>query len=344
MTDPGSRVAAVFEDSGSGDGITAQSPGCAVAISDHGAVVYARGFGLADLTTNVPISPTMRFDVGSVSKQFTAATILLLAQEGRLALSDDIHEYVPELPSYGHPMPLRDLIWMESGIADGAATCDLPEAGPLTQADFLVGIVKARTLDFVPGTRWDYASSNYFLLRAVVERVTGEPLAAVARRLIFAPLGMAATLFHSGLDPEPTGAARSYDVSSSSTLEPHYAPQGAQGPSGVYTNVVDLLRWIGNFSTGVVGGAAFLHAQLLPGPQTVPGTWVPDGGAYAAGLFLSVRNGRQIIWHRGVGLGLRAAIVYEPSRVRGVAVTCNTALRGNGDELAASTLDAWFGS
>jgi CubicO group peptidase (beta-lactamase class C family) len=350
-SDPASRVAAVFtgfSESFATVGITATSPGCAVAISDHGVVVYAKGFGLANLTTKTPITPTTVMEVGSVSKEFTGAAILLLAQEHKLSLSDDIHQYVPELPAYGHPMPLQDMLWMESGIPDYVDTPLMTNAdyGPsdhVTIAESLAVIAKVTTLDFAPGTQYAYSNSNYLLLGIVVARVSGMSLAAFVQQNVFKPLGMTATFIqeHPGT-PVPNGAT-SYDLFVGGVFKPDVANWIIEGPGGVQSNVLDLLRWAANFTSGTVGGPAFLHAQLKTGPADTGGI---DGlpAAYAVGLVVSTYKGQQLIWHNGAWEGFRSAILIEPATRRAVALTCNSSGVIDSFAVALAAFDAWFGS
>ena len=174
------------------------APGCAVGVYRDGRIQYARGYGLADLEHRVPITPATVFDIGSTSKQFTAATILLLEQEGKLSLDDDVRRFLPELPAYERPITIRHLLHHTSGLRDyigllrlaGVRTDDVATAD-----DALQMLVRQRALNFAPGDEHLYSNSGYFLLSLIVERAAGRSLRDEARDRIFAPLGMTRTAY-----------------------------------------------------------------------------------------------------------------------------------------------------
>jgi len=153
------------------------SPGCALGVYKDGSLSYARGYGMADLERRVPITPRSVFDIGSTSKQFAAASILLLAQAGRLSLDDDVRRHIPELPEYSRPLTIRHLLLHTSGLRDyigllmltGETTDDVTTPG-----EALDIIARQRELNFEPGDEHLYSNSGYFLLSIIVERVAGE--------------------------------------------------------------------------------------------------------------------------------------------------------------------------
>ena len=317
-----------------------------MAISDEGAVVYAKGFGLANLETNEAWTPETVMDIASVSKQFTGAALLLLVQDGKVSLDDDIHQHVPELADYGQSLRLRDLLWMESGLPDYANTDLMTRAGhaidePATAADILEAIATIPTLDFVPGTQYAYSNTAYFLLRLVVERVSGQSFAAFTGARIFEPLGMRSTSTWDESAGPMVGAALRYVHGPDFKFRSQTLPWDNQGAAGVYTTVLDLLRWADNFRSGVVGGRAFLQAQLEPGTQTVP--LMPSSGRYAAGLILSTYREKPLIWHLGGQPGLGAALILDRGAERAVALMCNSNTVGNLFFLAFNAMEAWFG-
>jgi CubicO group peptidase (beta-lactamase class C family) len=317
-----------------------------VGLSEAGTVVYARGFGLADIAIGEEIGPDTVIEIGSISKQFTAAAVLLLVEEGRVSLDDDIHVYVPELRDYAEPVLIRDLMWMESGLPDYLNSDLMTGRGhafdeQATAEDVLAAVASVETLDFPPGKRHAYSNTNYFLLRLVVERVTGDSLADVARVRIFEPLGMTRTSFEDETHEPIAGAAIPYVVDANFELTVVPQPWDNQGAGGVYSTVFDLLRWAENFRTGAVGGSTFLRRQLEDGRQLVP--LGGSSGRYAAGLVLSAYRGKSLVWHTGAHRGILTALVLEPDRRRAAAVLCNTATVGSTFALAVNALDAWFG-
>src|SRR6478672_3317363 len=175
------------------------SPGCAVGVYRDGRVTLARGYGMANLELNVALSPQSVFDIGSTSKQFTATSVVLLAQQGKLSLDDDIRKYIPELPNYGKTITIRHILTHTSGIRDyltlwGLAGVD--DADLTTDDDALALIARQRELNFAPGEQWLYSNSGFFLASVIVKRVSGMTLARFAAARIFAPLGMAHTRFN----------------------------------------------------------------------------------------------------------------------------------------------------
>ena len=338
-----SALADVFR----GFAFTAQTPGCAVAISDYGSTVYSAGFGSANLANGTPITPTTIFDVASVSKQFTAAAILLLVKDGRLALTDDVRRYVPELPAYGVPLTIRDLLYQTSGLPqleDLVHFAGLRDTDSVTAAQMLRAVAAAPRLSPTPGgIALDYNNANYFLLGLIVARVSGESLGAFVEARIFRPLGMTASSF----DDTPTtpipGRATAYQTvltSRSTSFAPFDLPWDMVGPGGLQTNVLDLLRWAGNFETGVVGGAAFLRQQITSGSFDDR-----SGVLYAAGLYLSSVDGHSLIWHDGgyATSGFRAALLVSADTGVAVALTCNSTVVDDPYSVALHVLEAWLG-
>jgi CubicO group peptidase (beta-lactamase class C family) len=299
------------------------SPGCALGLVIDGRLAYARGYGSANLEHEVPITSRTVFDIASTSKQITAACIGLLVQEGRLAPSDDVRRFVPELPDYGTTITLEHLLRHTSGLRDyltlfalaGVATEDL--TGPSTA---LALLARQTELEFQPGTEHSYSNSGYFLLSMVVERASGSSLAEFARRRIFEPLGMLDTHFH---DDHATLVPR---------RATGHAPRGGDGfaldmsdfeqvgDGGVLTTVEDLARWDGNFYAPTVGGAALLEFLREPGT-------LADGTAldYGRGLYLGEHEGLVFESHGGAWAGYRSDVLRFPGERTTVIVLANLA-------------------
>ena len=251
---------------------TPDSPGCALGIVHDGALAYTRGYGLANLEYGIPITPASVFHVASVSKQFTAAAIALLAREGKLTLDDDVRRYVPELPAYSAPITLRHLILHTSGLRDQWDLLYLAgwrEADLKTNADVLALARTQREVNFRPGTAWAYSNTGYTLLALVVERVTGQSLRAYADAALFQPLGMAATHFHD--NHREVVRDRAYA----------YAPKGDRfeisipnfdtvGATSLFTTVEDLARWATNLFEPRIADRDFIAQLCYTGR---PGEW-----------------------------------------------------------------------
>src|SRR5256885_4555346 len=174
------------------------SPGCALAGYRGGKIIYAKGYGLANIEENVVITPRSVFDIGSTSKQFTAASILLLEKQGKLSVNDDIHKFLPELPNYGQKVTILQLLNHTSGLRDYLTLFELAGIhidSVTTDADALALITRQKALNFAPGTDWLYSNTGYFLLSTIVQRVSGKSLRDFAAENIFAPLEMTHTQY-----------------------------------------------------------------------------------------------------------------------------------------------------
>lgn len=297
------------------------SPGCALAVVRNGAVVYERGYGMADLEHAVPITPLTRFHVASVSKQFTVMAILLLKQEGRLSLDDDIRKYVPEMADFGKPILLRHLIHHTSGLRDQWEL--LQYAGwryedLILHRDVLTLLYGQRDLNFPPGERYSYCNSSYTLLGEVVARLSGKPLADFCRGRIFEPLGMKDTQFRSDSHDILPDRAYSYDPRRGGGFQHAIMSMALPGPTALQTTVRDLARWNSSFDTPTVGGKAVLEDMLRPGKLN-------DGTAqdYAGGLMLGRYRGLPTVSHTGVDAGYRAVFMRFPEQRFAVIILSN---------------------
>src|SRR5208282_317064 len=229
----------------------AGSPGCAVAVYRNGRISYSKGYGLANLEEDVPITPGSVFDIGSTSKQFTAASILLLEKQGKLSVNDDVRKYIPELPDYGPKITLLPLLNHTSGLRDYLALMDLAGINTdsvTTDEDALQIITRQKALNFAPGSDWLYSNSGFFLLSIVVKRASGKTLREFAAENIFAPLGMTHTQYrddHTALIPDRAMAYDPKEKKDGYTLDVSYFEQTGDG--AVHTSVEDLLKWDENF-------------------------------------------------------------------------------------------------
>jgi CubicO group peptidase (beta-lactamase class C family) len=296
------------------------SPGASVAIVSHGRMVYAKGYGEAQLEYDAPITADTIFHVASVSKQFTAMSIVLLEQEGKLSLEDDIHKYLPELPDYGHPVTIRQLLQHTSGIRDQWQTLAL--AGwrlddVITQKQILRMLFRQRELNFTPGTKHLYSNGGFTLLAEIVARVSGKPFPAFTEERIFQPLGMTRTHFHDDLLRIVPGRAYSYQPLGPGFLNDplNYANAGA---TSLFTTAPDLAKWLDNFRDPKVGGAKAI-ARIEEQAVLADGSKVP----YALGLAMGEYRGLRTISHGGSDAGFRSQVTWFPDQQFGVAVLSN---------------------
>ena len=173
------------------------SPGCALGVYKDGQIVYKRGYGVADLNDDVPITPATVFHVASMSKQFTAASIVLLAQQGKLSLDDDVRKYIPELPDFGERITIRHLVHHTSGLRDQWNLLELAgwrySLDLITDDDVMSVMTREKDLNFKPGDKHVYCNTGYTLMGLIVKRVSGISLREFTTKNIFEPLGMTHT-------------------------------------------------------------------------------------------------------------------------------------------------------
>ncbi|RKH04067.1 serine hydrolase domain-containing protein [Corallococcus carmarthensis] len=299
------------------------SPGCALGISQDGKLLYSRGYGTADLNQGTPITPTTLFDIGSVSKQFTAASLVLLAHEGKLALTDDIRKYLPEIPDYGTPITVDHLLHHTSGLRDynGLLFFKGYHYEDVTDDDDALDVIaRQRALRFKPGTRFEYSNSGYFLASLIVKRVTGKSLAVFAKERLFQPLGMTRSHFRDDHTAVVPGRATAYSPAGKGAYQLDMSNWNQLGDGQVQTSVTELVKWEENFSTAKVGGSA-----LIDGLQTRGTLSSGASTGYGRGLFLDTYRGAQRVHHSGAWGGYRAALMRFPAQHLSIAILCNRA-------------------
>ena len=297
------------------------SPGCAVLITVDGDPLYRRGHGLASLEHGAPITPATVFNVGSISKQFTAMAILLLEDEGKLTLDDDVRRYVPELPDFGTPMTIGDLLTHTSGLREQShllALAGWRDGDVVAERDVLDLVIRQRALNFVPGEDFQYNNTGYTLLASTVRRLSGLPLRAYADQRIFKPLGMAQTFFNDDHTTIVPHRADAYGPGPDGRLYRWMPASDHVGPTNLFTSVEDLIRWSDNFVRPRVGGPRLIERLTTPGRLN-------DGRlhGYACGLEIGRYRGLRIMSHGGIQHGYRARLALYPDQRFAVAILAN---------------------
>jgi CubicO group peptidase (beta-lactamase class C family) len=315
------------------------SPGCALGIVRSGGLVYARGYGLASIELGVPITSRTVFDIGSVSKQFTAMAVVLLAREGKLSLDDEIQNYLPEIPRYSRPVTIRHLLHHTSGLRDYIdllVWSGLDEEAVTDDNDALGILARQRGANFEAGAEFRYSNTGFFLLSVLVRRVSGKSLRDFAAERIFGPLGMSHTQYLDRHDQIVPGKAASY-ARAAGGFRLALANWEQTGDGAVNTTVEDLLAWDGNFSSGRVGGDAALRELQTAGVLN-------DGKpiTYALGLVVDRYRGARTVAHGGSWAGFRAQLTRFPDLGTSIIVLCNLAEAGPG-ALAARVADLVLG-
>lgn len=286
-------------------GFSPDEPGVIVMVhTDNGATWYSCR-GMADVATRTPVTPDTIFNLASVSKQFTAFSLLLLVQEGKIALSDSVLSVLPELGEYARPVTLRHLLHHTGGLKDYMDLAFARKTGfydPLTPQETLADLISQTNADFPPGTRHDYSNTGYFLQSQVIERVSGQSLADFARERIFAPLEMNNTFIVEQY-PAPQTIATGYGKAAGQWRISE-SPWTHTGDGAVHSSAADLMKWGENYRTACAGSTSLIQqmSETLS-PLTENGTPVTDYEPYAAGLHTLHHFGELSLEHAGGWMG-----------------------------------------
>ena len=312
---PASAVDAIFSK------WTTSTPGCAVGVAVGGRTVLMKAYGMADLEHDVPNTPDTIFESGSVAKQFTAMAIMLLVEDGRLSLDDEVRKHVPEVPDYGTAITIRHLLTHTSGLRDWGSIASIAGAPrtsrAYTHAHVLDIVSRQKSLNFPPGTQWSYSNTGFNLAAIIVDRVSGMSFAEFSRRRIFDPLGMTKTSWRDNHRRIVKGRAIAYsDARGGYEIEMPF--ENVHGNGGLLTTVGDLLKWNENFVKPVVGSAATIAQMTTAGKYS-------DGRDldYGLGLYVRPLDGVTNVYHSGSTAGYRAHLNRFPDSHTSVAVLCN---------------------
>ena len=315
------------------------SPGCALSVMKDGRFLFEHGYGMADLDHSVPITPTTVFHVASMSKQFTAASILLLAQEGKLSLDDPVRKYIPELPDFGTPITIRQLIHHTSGLRDQWDLLGLAgwrySLDLITDDDVLSVVSRQKDLNFAPGSKFLYSNTGFTLLAQIVKRVSGQSFREFTTARIFEPLTMKNTHFRDDHAEIVKQMAYGYEPARD-TFKISLTNFDTVGATSLLTTVEDLERWDENFYHPTVGGQALID-KLLERGRLNNGEQLD----YASGLVVSTYRGLRTVDHGGADAGYRSDMIRFPDQHFSVACLCNLA-SANPTELARKVAEIYL--
>ena len=327
------RVDAVFADYASASG-----PGCSLGVIRDGRLIHATGYGTANLDHGIPNGPATVFRIGSVSKQFTAGAIALLAVRGELELDAPVQRYIPEFPDYPDPPTVRHLIHHTSGVRDYIVLMSL--AGNrsedfYTNQEVLDAINRQRELNFTPGAEYLYSNAGYFLLGEIVARVSGQSLRAFTETEFFGPLGMTHTHFHDDHNEIVPDRAIGY-APTDDGFRINVTTLDMVGDGGIFTSVEEWVAWDRNLTDGIVGGpewVALMHERgVLNSGDTIP---------YAFGISHGEHRGLATVGHGGSWVGYRAAMSRYPEAEYSFVAFCNRSAIDPGT-LIASTAEMYL--
>ena len=310
----------------------ANDPGLAVEVIHEGHVIFARGYGLAHLKARTPITPSTNFRLASVTKQFTAMSIMLLVHDGKLRYDDTLTKVLPGFPSYGNSITIRDLLNHTSGIKHYEEIYEQQRANlssgeaQLHDRDVLRMLEQQSSGDFPPGSRWEYSNSGYAMLAMIVERISGEPFERFLAHRIFAPAGMSHTVAYVRGENEVPNRAFGYRRSEKNAWE--FADQSSTsavlGDGGIYSSLEDLAKWDKALEEHMLLSAKEMEPAITP-VRVSGGVKLPDGAPaeYGFGWFLNSYKGHRRMWHYGDTSGFHTTIQRFPDDHLTIVVLAN---------------------
>ena len=316
---------------------TRTAPGFSMVVVHDGKIVYARGFGVADVKTRTPVTPETRFAIGSVSKQFAAVSILLLAERGELSLDDHLSAYLPAMPN-ARRITVRELLNQTSGLHNFPSSAEhhWPLHGPI-EPDTLFEILETDRSDFTPGTKWEYSNTNYATLAAIVAAVSGVPYGDFLQRNIFEPLHMTAS--GSGYEAQ-AGTATPYRGVAPYARQRDLSLDLFYGAGGVVSTASDLAAWDLALMQGRLLGASSMQ-ELWSAGTLATGARVP----YAMGFVPTILDGHREVWHNGLtpGAGGYCFNAIFPDDELAVIVLSNGArFSGKPERIVRNVLESYF--
>lgn len=316
-----------------------ESPGCVCAINKGGETFFQKGYGMANLELDVPLSPDSVFYIASTSKQFTAASIAMLSLSGKVTLDSSIKEYIPGMPDYAKDITVKNLLHHTSGIRD---YLDVLALKGWTEKEYLNNdiivdlITRQKGVLFPPGERYAYSNSNYVLLAEIVKRTSGTTLNEYSRDNIFEPLGMNNTHFDDNYETIVKNRVSSYGYNGDGKYFRYLKAFDGVGDGNLLTTVNDLFKWEQNFKDHKIGGKEFTDLLLTRGKLN-------NGKelGYAFGLMLWKYRGLNIISHPGGFNGFKTEFMRFPEQNFSVAVLCNV-VDANPTLIAQQVSDIFF--
>jgi len=298
------------------------SPGCALGVIRDGGFVYRKGYGMASLELGVPLTSASVFYMGSVSKQFTAASVVLASEQGFLSLDDDVRKYIPELPDYGHVITLREMLHHTSGLRDFLTLLEYEGrdgADVHSEAEVVDLIARQKGLNNIPGEKYLYSNTNFYLLGVVIRRATGKSLEEFAAENIFKPLGMKHTRYYDDHTLVLPGRVAAYEPGAGNSFTVDWSTAfDIVGAGGLTSSVDDLLLWDRNFYDNKLGKGTLVKELVTAGRFN-------NGkvNSYALGLELGNYRGLPIVEHSGALYGYRTEILRFPDQHFTVTMLCN---------------------
>ncbi len=316
------------------------APGAAVAVWRGGKTLFAKGYGMANLAYDIPFTATTPTNIGSTSKQFTAFAVMLLVDEGKLSLDDDVRKYIPELPDLGKTVTVRNLLTHTTGYREiynalllGARRFD---EGDFVSRNEMISIVQHQpALQNVPGTEFNYNNTSFALASMIVERVSKQPFPEFMAKRVFGPLGMTHTMVRADRHATVRGATVGYSRADNGEWRDLGDLASSMGAGGIYTTLGDLQRWVENYAAPRVGSSKSIAQMMTPftlanGKST----------GYGFGLFIDTQGPLKRVQHGGADVSHRSMLAYYPEINAGVTVQSNDGAFASG--IAFRIAEAFF--
>lgn len=296
------------------------SPGAAVMVVKEGKPVFAKGYGLADLEKKIPCATNTNFRLASVTKQFTAMSVLILAERGKLSLDDSIAKFFPEFPDYGKAITVRHVLTHSSGLPDYEDHIPPGTSIPLSDRDVLFILRQRAKGDFPPGSQFHYSNSGYSLLALLVENVSGKTFPAFLKKNIFEPLGMTDTVAYvAGISIVPHRAYGYAKGKNGWDFSDQSLTSAVLGDGGIYSSVTDLFKWDQALYT-----EKLVNRKMLADAFSVHSKKSDfDGSGYGYGWYVGRFRDTEHIWHYGSTCGFSTKIERFPGKKLSVIVLTN---------------------
>lgn len=299
----------------------ANTPGYAIGIVYNGKIDYMKGYGMANLEYSIPILPSTPFHLASVSKQFTAFCIYLLAEQGKLRLTDTVQKYLPEFPHYPFPVTILSLLQHTSGLRDQwelLGLSGIAEPDLITQQHVLNIIYRQTELNFKPGDKWLYSNSNYSLLAQIIEQVSGKKFSDFIKQNLFSPLQMRSSFINDDAKRIIPLKASSYQSENDTIYKKMNLNYSSFGATDMWSTIEDLLKWLLNFDALNIGSK-----KIFDNMTTKAVLNNGDTASYASGLFVGKYKGLDRMFHDGNDAGYQTYVGYFPEKKFGIIVLSN---------------------
>jgi CubicO group peptidase (beta-lactamase class C family) len=298
----------------------ADVPGAAVMVTKNNKSVFAKGYGLADLKRRIPCTTKTNFRLASLTTQFTAMAVLILAEQGKLSLEDHLPKFFPEFPQYGKTITIRHLLTHRSGLPDYEDHIPQGTTIPLSDRDVLFILQRQNNTDFLPGSQFHYSNSAYALLALLVENVSGRTFPAFLKERIFEPLGMTNTVAYvAGLSFVPNRAYGYASERGGWELSDQNLTSAVLGDGGIYSSIADLFKW-----------DQALYAEKLVSRRMLSDAFAAHssqsdfkGSGYGYGWYIGKLRDAEHIWHYGSTCGFSTRIERFPGKKLSVIVLAN---------------------